>query len=188
MMSNDYQMYMEKKNDIQNLTYDVYVKFNPYIMKYAIRCEKISKGNYERHDFSMDVYEELYKQISFIDEEKIINKEAFSFFVFVKQAYLKVLNKYIKSTKYELIEDDSTIESNVNSINDVINEISIKEFYSKLTKRQKVILNYRQKGLEINVIAKKLKVAYGTIHRDIFLSKNIFEQMFHIKANKFIMK
>lgn len=181
-----------KPAGMSHMTPEVYKQWYPYIMKKACLFATMAKyaNNHlgDKEDFASEVYIQLHKQLSYCNMDKVVDKSKFSYFIYVKQAVLKTVHVFRKNEiKSISIHDKNVQEPSYNDHidDDAVHSVTTIDFYKKLTPRQTTIIKMRQNGKTISSIAKHMNLSYGSIHRDIYFAKSIFEEMFSIKAHKF---
>lgn len=185
--TDDFVIYHDNKGNIPNLTAIVHKKYNPLIQKSARKYHNMN-ARIDMEDFCSDVYIQLHKYMEYINPDKI-KSNTFSFCLYVKYAIQKVAYKEYKiaskikcSIHDENFQEPEYIE---NTYKDIDYGMDIEKFKSTLSSRQKKILSLRRKGLDLHEIKDKLNVSYGTVHRDIWLAKKSFKDVFGIEANKY---
>ena len=163
------------EENLSERVYMVFEKYKPYIYKKAINISKISKGFVDVEDFVSDTYEWLYYFIDRIKKEK--TNENFSYYIHVKFAVLRVINKNVKISKNErFLEDYEDFACPEERESDF--KYDLDKFVDTLPKRQKIVFVKKLNGETFETIEKFLNVSHGTAVRDNQLATKSFANYF----------
>lgn len=167
---------------ISEKVYNVFTKYKPLIMKKASLYERCSKGRIQKEDFISDVYEALYYFVGRIDIEKVKDLSKFSYYKSVHFAILRVFYKTKKVFDYEHLFD---LDEDGNEKTQLVSKFGVSElapdiskFMKRLSERQKFVLNKRMKGKTFQEIRTVLKCSHGTVVRDMYIAKQIYNEYF----------
>ena len=171
------------ENDLSKKVYMVFEKYKPLIMKKASLYERCSHGRINKEDFALDVYEKLYYFVGRIVIEKVKNIDNFSYYQSVHFAILRVFYKAKKIIENERLFN---LDSDGNEIDIVISKFGVSElapdiskFFSCLTERQKFVLEQCMSGKTYLEIRNVLKCSHGTVAREIWKMKKIYNKFFN---------
>jgi DNA-directed RNA polymerase specialized sigma24 family protein len=170
------------ENDLSKKVYMVFEKYKPLIMKKAYLYERCSKGRIQKEDFMSDVYEKLYYFVGKIEINKVKNLNKFSYY---KSVYFAILRVYYKTRKifdcehlFDFDEDGNETVQLVSKFGFSEMAPDISKFMDRLTDRQKYVVQKRMEGRTFLEIRKELNLSHGSVVRDVYIAKQIYNEYF----------
>lgn len=171
-----------QNGSVSEKVYNVFEKYKPLIMKKASLYEKCSKGRISKEDFASDVYEKLYYFVGRLEINKVKNIDKFSYYKSVHFAILRVYYKtrtIFDCEKLFELDEDGNEKIQLLSRNVVCETApDISKFMKRLSDRQKFVLEEKMKGKTFQEIRMVLKCSHGTVVRDIYIAKQIYNEYF----------
>lgn len=171
-----------QNGSVSEKVYNVFEKYKPLIMKKASLYERCSKGRISKEDFASDVYEKLYYFVGRLEINKVKDLTKFSYY---KSVYFAILRVYYKTRTifdceklFELDEDGNEKIQLVSKVFVSETAPDISKFMKRLSERQKFVVNERMNGKTFQEIRTVLNCSHGTVVRDIYIAKQIYNEYF----------
>ena len=173
-----------QNGSISEKVYNVFEKYKPLIMKKACLYERCSRGRIDKDDFISDVYEKLYYFVGRLKIEKVKDLNRFSYYKSVHFAilrvYYKARNVFDCEKLFDLDEDGNEKIQLVSK--NIVSETApdISKFMNDLSERQRFVIRERMNGKTFQEIRTVLNCSHGTVVRDVFIAKKVYNKHFSI--------
>lgn len=168
----------------------LYKRYLPMIDKHARKASMYIPV--DKQEFILDYEQEAYfvilKAINYVDEKYIFGDEwkfSLVFSLYLKNMDRGFFQKEQRKRKHNFsfifTLDDLKRNTPTTPFEDRLDDFVSKEFFDKITERQKRILSCRRDGLTLKETAKKIGLCSYTIIKEIQEAKKVAEDVFCMK-------